>query len=107
MVDCAHGAAYVPETSGIGGRYSANGVAPDGLNINLECGATAPEGIAPSAKPGQISVYSDGDADRLILADEKGWICDGDQILAALAIEMKENGRLKGPVIGTVMAILG
>ena len=86
------------------------GVAPDGLNINLECGATAPQGMtrAVRAKAGaDIGMCLDGDADRLILADEKGRICDGDQILAALAIEMKENGRLKGPVIGTVMSNLG
>ena len=85
------------------------GVAPDGLNINLECGATAPEGMARAVREAgaNIGICLDGDADRLILADEKGRICDGDQILAALAIEMKENGRLKGPVIGTVMSNLG
>ncbi len=85
------------------------GVAPDGLNINLECGATAPEGMARAVREAgaDIGICLDGDADRLILADEKGRICDGDQILAALAIEMKENGRLKGPVIGTVMSNLG
>ena len=85
------------------------GVAPDGLNINLECGATAPQGMTRAVREAgaDIGICLDGDADRLILADEKGWICDGDQILAALAIEMKENGRLKGPVIGTVMSNLG
>ena len=112
VVDCAHGAAYrtAPETLvELGADILPMGVAPDGLNINLECGATAPEGMARAVREAgaDIGISLDGDADRLILADEKGRICDGDQILAALAIEMKENGRLKGPVIGTVMSNLG
>ena len=112
VVDCAHGAAYrtAPETLvELGAGILPMGVAPDGLNINLECGATAPEGMARAVREAgaDIGICLDGDADRLILADEKGRICDGDQILAALAIEMKENGRLKGPVIGTVMSNLG
>ena len=112
VVDCAHGAAYrtAPETLvELGADILPMGVAPDGLNINLECGATAPEGMAHAVREAgaDIGICLDGDADRLILADEKGRICDGDQILAALAIEMKENGRLKGPVIGTVMSNLG
>jgi len=112
VVDCAHGAAYrtAPETLvELGADILPMGVAPDGLNINLECGATAPEGMARAVHEAgaDIGICLDGDADRLILADEKGRICDGDQILAALAIEMKENGRLKGPVIGTVMSNLG
>lgn len=112
VVDCAHGAAYrtAPETLvELGADILPMGVAPDGLNINLECGATAPEGMARAVREAgaNIGICLDGDADRLILADEKGRICDGDQILAALAIEMKENGRLKGPVIGTVMSNLG
>ena len=112
VVDCAHGAAYrtAPETLvELGADILPMGVAPDGLNINLECGATAPEGMARAVREAgaSIGICLDGDADRLILADEKGRICDGDQILAALAIEMKENGRLKGPVIGTVMSNLG
>ena len=112
VVDCAHGAAYrtAPETLvELGADILPMGVAPDGLNINLKCGATAPEGMARAVREAgaDIGICLDGDADRLILADEKGRICDGDQILAALAIEMKENGRLKGPVIGTVMSNLG
>ena len=112
VVDCAHGAAYrtAPETLvELGADILPMGVAPDGLNINLECGATAPQGMARAVREAgaDIGMCLDGDADRLILADEKGRICDGDQILAALAIEMKENGRLKGPVIGTVMSNLG
>ena len=112
VVDCAHGAAYrtAPETLvELGADILPMGVAPDGLNINLECGATASEGMARAVREAgaDIGICLDGDADRLILADEKGRICDGDQILAALAIEMKENGRLKGPVIGTVMSNLG
>ena len=54
-----------------------------------------------------IGICLDGDADRLILSDEKGTICDGDQILAALALDMQSRGSLQGPVIGTVMSNLG
>jgi len=112
VVDCAHGAAYrtAPETLvELGADILPMGVAPDGLNINLECGATAPEVMARTVREAgaDIGICLDGDADRLILADENGRICDGDQILAALAIEMQANGRLKGPVIGTVMSNLG
>ncbi|MEC7245890.1 MAG: phosphoglucosamine mutase [Pseudomonadota bacterium] len=112
VVDCANGAAYrtAPDTLyELGADILPMGVAPDGLNINLECGATAPEGMARAVREAgaDIGICLDGDADRLILADEKGRICDGDQILAALAVEMQENGRLKGPVIGTVMSNLG
>ena len=84
-VDCAHGAAYrtAPETLvELGADILPMGVAPDGLNINLECGATAPEGMARAVREAgaDIGISLDGDADRLILADEKGRICDGDQI---------------------------
>jgi phosphoglucosamine mutase len=85
------------------------GVAPDGLNINEECGATAPDGMAQTVREAgaQIGIALDGDADRLILSDETGGICDGDQILAALALDMHANSLLEGPVIGTVMSNLG
>ena len=112
VVDCAHGAAYrtAPETLvELGADILPMGVAPDGLNINLDCGATAPEAMARTVRDAgaDMGICLDGDADRLILADENGRICDGDQILAALALDMRERGVLHGPVIGTVMSNLG
>ena len=112
VIDCAHGAAYntAPDTlHELGAEVVSMGVAPDGLNINDECGATAPDGMAQTVREAgaQIGIALDGDADRLILSDETGGICDGDQILAALALDMHANSLLEGPVIGTVMSNLG
>ena len=112
VIDCAHGAAYntAPDTlHELGAEVVSMGVAPDGLNINEECGATAPDGMAQTVREAgaQIGIALDGDADRLILSDETGGICDGDQILAALALDMHANSLLEGPVIGTVMSNLG
>ncbi len=112
VIDCAHGAAYrtAPDTlHELGAELIKMGVAPDGLNINEGCGATAPEAMAQTARDAgaDIGIGLDGDADRLIVADETGRVCDGDQILAALALDMKVNGVLEGPVVGTVMTNLG
>ena len=112
VVDCAHGAAYrtAPNTLvELGADILPMGVAPDGLNINLNCGATEPSAMAKAvAESGAaLGICLDGDADRLILADEQGQIRDGDQILAALALDAAEQGTLHGPVIGTVMSNLG
>ena len=112
VVDCAHGAAYrtAPDTLvELGAEIVPLGVAPDGLNINLNCGATAPAAMAKAVleSGSALGICLDGDADRLILADEKGQIRDGDQILAALALDAAEQGTLYGPVIGTVMSNLG
>jgi len=112
VVDCAHGAAYrtAPETLvELGADILPMGVAPDGLNINLDCGATAPEEMARTVRDAgaDMGICLDGDADRLIVADENGRICDGDQILAALALDMHKRGVLNGPVVGTVMSNLG
>ena len=112
VVDCAHGAAYrtAPNTLvELGADILPLGVAPDGLNINLNCGATEPSAMAKAvAESGAaLGICLDGDADRLILADEQGQICDGDQILATLALDAAEQGTLHGPVIGTVMSNLG
>ena len=112
VVDCAHGAAYrtAPDTLvELGADILPMGVAPDGLNINLNCGATEPSAMAKAvAESGAaLGICLDGDADRLILADEQGQIRDGDQILATLALDAAEQGTLHGPVIGTVMSNLG
>ena len=112
VIDCAHGAAYntAPNTlRELGAEIVSMGVAPDGLNINEDCGATAPDAMAQKVREAsaQIGIGLDGDADRLILSDETGGICNGDHILAALALDMQANGLLHGPVVGTVMSNLG
>ena len=112
VIDCAHGAAYntAPNTlHELGAEIVSMGVAPDGLNINEDCGATAPDAMAQTVREAsaQIGIGLDGDADRLILSDETGDIFNGDYILAALALDMQANGLLHGPVVGTVMSNLG
>jgi len=112
VIDCAHGAAYntAPNTlHELGAEIVSMGVAPDGLNINKDCGATAPDAMAQTVREAsaQIGIGLDGDADRLILSDETGGIFNGDYILAALALDMQANGLLHGPVVGTVMSNLG
>ena len=112
VVDCAHGAAYrtAPDTlAELGAEIVPLGVAPDGLNINLNCGATAPAAMAKAVveSGAALGICLDGDADRLILSDERGQIRNGDQILAALALDAAEQSTLVGPVIGTVMSNLG
>ncbi|MDB0028020.1 phosphoglucosamine mutase [Alphaproteobacteria bacterium] len=112
VIDCAHGAAYntAPNTlHELGAEIVSMGVAPDGLNINEDCGATAPDAMAQTVREAsaQIGIGLDGDADRLILSDETGGIFNGDYILAALALDMQANGLLRGPVVGTVMSNLG
>ena len=112
VIDCAHGAAYntAPNTlHELGAEIVSMGVAPDGLNINEDCGATAPDAMAQTVREAsaQIGIGLDGDADRLILSDETGGIFSGDYILAALALDMQANGLLHGPVVGTVMSNLG
>jgi phosphoglucosamine mutase len=86
------------------------GVAPDGFNINSDCGSTAPEMMAAKVKEvrSDFGIALDGDADRVVMADERGRIIDGDQVLALLADSWKQRGRLKGSgVVGTVMSNAG
>ena len=83
------------------------GVAPDGLNINRECGATAPQKLAELVKErrADLGIALDGDADRLVLSDEQGRIVDGDQILALIAGSWHRDGRLRGGgIVATVVA---
>jgi len=112
VVDCAHGAAYqiAPNSlTELGAEVISMGVSPDGLNINRDCGATAPQNMQKVVTDSEasIGIALDGDADRLILCDETGRICDGDHVLAALALDYTARGMLKGPVIGTLMSNLG
>lgn len=113
VVDCANGAAYrtAPDTlSDLGAAVVPLSNTPDGYNINNGCGAVHPQAMAEAvvANGAHLGIALDGDADRLIIADEKGRLVDGDQILATLATAMKAEGTLEGNgVVGTVMSNRG
>src|SRR6266403_695550 len=113
VVDCANGAAYkvVPEALWeLGADVISVGVNPDGFNINKECGSTSPEALSRKVREmrADIGIALDGDADRVILADERGHLVDGDQLLAVIAQSWKEDGRLAKPgIVATVMSNLG
>jgi phosphoglucosamine mutase len=113
VVDCANGAAYkvAPRILyELGAEVVSIGVAPDGTNINKDCGATAPALLQKTVveQGADIGLALDGDADRLILCDEKGQIVDGDQIMALIARSFYKQGQLRGGgVVATVMSNLG
>ncbi|MGH2809696.1 MAG: phosphoglucosamine mutase [Actinomycetota bacterium] len=113
VVDCAHGASHqtTPEAfRRAGAEALVIGAEPDGLNINMGCGSVHPEAVAARVTEvgADLGIAHDGDADRVIAVDEAGSVVDGDHMLAALALEMKEAGRLAGNrVVATVMANLG
>ena len=113
VVDCANGAAYkvAPRVLyELGAEVVAIAVSPDGTNINKDCGATAPAALqeAVMRHGADIGIALDGDADRLIVCDETGHIVDGDQIMALIANDWHQSGRLKnGAVVATVMSNLG
>ena len=113
VIDCANGAAYrVAPTVlwELGAEVIPVAVSPDGLNINKNCGATATATMreAVIAHGADIGLALDGDADRLIVADEHGAIVDGDQLMAIVALRWAETGRLAGGgVVATVMSNLG
>ena len=113
VVDCANGAAsqVAPELlRRLGAQVTPIYAAPDGKNINLDCGALHPEALAAKVKEvgAEVGVAFDGDADRAMLVSGSGRVVGGDGVLLAAARWMKEKGTLKGStVIGTVMANLG
>jgi len=112
VIDCANGAGYKagPELlKSLGAKVIAIGIKPNGLNINQNCGSTFPNKIKLAVKryKAHIGISLDGDADRIIMCDEKGSIIDGDQIIAALAIRWKRKKMLRGGVIGTLMSNYG
>ncbi|MGW0231101.1 phosphoglucosamine mutase [Actinopolymorpha singaporensis] len=113
VVDCANGAAYrtAPETLGrLGATVIPIHAEPDGLNINDGCGSTHPESlVAAVAEHGaDVGIAHDGDADRCLAVDRFGNIVDGDQILAILALSLREAGRLASDtVVATVLSNLG
>jgi phosphoglucosamine mutase len=113
VVDCAHGAAYKVAPTvfwELGAEVFSLGVSPDGLNINRECGALSPEQMRREvlARRADIGIALDGDADRLIIADERGIILDGDQLMALIAAGLARGGRLSGgALVATIMSNLG
>jgi phosphoglucosamine mutase len=112
-IDCANGAAYQVAPSALwelGAEVIAVGVNPNGTNINDKCGSTSPGLLQETvvASGADIGIALDGDADRLIIVDEKGAIVDGDQIMALIGASWARNGTLRGGgVVATVMSNLG
>ena len=112
VIDCANGAGYKagPELLiSLGAKVITIGVKPNGLNINKRCGSTYPNKIKSAVikNKAHLGISLDGDADRIIMCDEKGNIIDGDQIIAALATRWKSKKMLKGGVVGTLMSNYG
>ena len=113
VIDCANGAAYRVAPAALwelGAEVFSLGVEPDGFNINKECGSTAPEALARKVREmrADIGIALDGDADRVVIVDEKGHVVDGDQLLAVVAESWMEDHRLAKPtVVATVMSNLG
>ena len=113
VVDCAHGAAYEVSPSAIwelGADVIAIGVSPNGANINDGVGSTSLDAIRKRVveEGADIGIALDGDADRLIVIDEKGKAVDGDQIMGLIATRLHEQGALRGGgVVATVMSNLG
>ena len=113
VIDCANGAAYrVAPTAlwELGAEVIRIGCDPDGININEGCGSTRPEALcnAVTRHRADIGIALDGDADRVLIADEKGRLIDGDQILALIARSWVKQGRLAGrQIVATVMSNMG
>ena len=112
VIDCANGAGYKSGPhlfKSLGAKVISIGVNPNGLNINEKCGSTFPKKIQLAVKKhrAHLGISLDGDADRIIMCDEKGNIIDGDQIIAALAKRWKNKKMLRGGVIGTLMSNYG
>ncbi|HQS49643.1 MAG: phosphoglucosamine mutase [Rhizobiales bacterium 24-66-13] len=113
VVDCANGAAYrvAPEALWeLGADVIAIGAEPDGMNINRDVGSTSPAALSAKVREvrADIGIALDGDADRVLMVDEKGHIIDGDQIMAVVAESFKADGRLsRNGIVATVMSNLG
>ena len=112
VIDCAHGAAYkvAPRVlTDLGAEIIPIGCSPNGRNINLRCGSTAPEllQLTVSGVGADVGIALDGDGDRLVMVDHLGRLVDGDRLLYVIARDRHRHGELKGPVVGTVMSNLG
>ena len=112
VLDCANGAGYksAPKMiKSLGAKLIVIGNKPNGFNINENCGSTFPNKLQRTVKKhnANLGISLDGDADRVIMCDEKGSIIDGDQIIAALAIQWNKKKILRGGVVGTLMSNYG
>jgi len=113
VIDCANGAAYrvAPEALWeLGAEVIAIGTDPDGYNINRDVGSTAPAALRAKVHEvrADIGIALDGDADRVIIIDERGEVVDGDQLMAVVAASWAEAGRLSKPgIVATIMSNLG
>jgi len=113
VIDCANGAAYKVAPIALwelGAEVFSIGVEPDGFNINDKVGSTAPEALIAKVRElrADIGIALDGDADRVIIVDEKGEIVDGDQVMAVIAEYWHTRGELRGGgLVATVMSNLG
>ncbi|MDH3581064.1 MAG: phosphoglucosamine mutase [Hyphomicrobiales bacterium] len=113
VVDCANGAAYQVAPAALwelGAEVITMGVDPNGFNINEECGSTDPQALCQKVLEvrADIGIALDGDADRVLIADEKGRVIDGDQLMAVVAESLLQRGRLAGGgIVATVMSNLG
>jgi phosphoglucosamine mutase len=113
VIDCANGAAYKVAPDALwemGADVITIGVDPDGFNINKDCGSTNLTAVCEKVREmrADIGIALDGDADRVLIVDERGHVIDGDQLIAVIAESFKQDGRLQNPgVVSTVMANLG
>ena len=111
-LDCANGATYQLGPlvlRELGARVEAIGIDPDGTNINAGVGSTHPETLVAHLRAigADIGIAFDGDGDRVMFVDREGTVCDGDDLLYVLAGDWQESGRLRGPVVGTLMTNFG
>jgi phosphoglucosamine mutase len=112
VIDCANGAAYkvAPRVlADLGAEIIPIGCSPNGRNINLRCGSTAPDllQLTVAGVGADVGIGLDGDGDRLVMVDHLGRLVDGDQLLYVIARDRHQQGALEGPVVGTVMSNLG
>lgn len=113
VIDCANGSAYKVAPAALwelGAEVISVGVDPNGLNINKECGSTSPATLCRKVREvrADIGIALDGDADRVLITDEKGQVIDGDQLMAVIAQSWQSRGRLAGGgIVATVMSNLG
>ena len=112
VMDCANGATYQVGPlvlRELGAQIEAIGADPNGLNINDGVGSTHPETLAARVREtgADLGIAFDGDGDRVMFVDGQGLVCDGDDLLYVLARDWRESGRLRGPVVGTLMTNYG
>ena len=111
-LDCANGSAYRVAPAvlrELGAKVTVMGNSPDGLNINADCGSTAPDALCDLVRTSgaDLGIALDGDGDRVVMVDADGKLVDGDDIIYILACARQERATLTGGVVGTVMTNLG